>query len=104
MQILNLKARSANQQLLRVPKTKHKLGGVHAFAVAAPKLWNDLPLHIRQTSSLSEFKALLKTDLFAEAFGTFYGVDFIFSNSLFLTCLIVFSVCAICICTALCEP
>lgn len=61
--------RSANQQLLKVPKTKYKFKGDRAFAVVAPKLWNDQPLHVRQASSLSEFKSLLKTYLFAEAFG-----------------------------------
>ncbi len=48
--------RSADQLFLNVPKTKRKLRGDHAFAVAAPKLWNDLPLPIRQASSLSLFK------------------------------------------------
>ena len=62
--------RSADQLLLRVPKTKRKLRGDRAFAVAAPKLWNDLPLHIRQASTLSVFKSLLKTHLFSLAFNT----------------------------------
>ncbi|XP_042341014.1 uncharacterized protein LOC121942011 [Plectropomus leopardus] len=60
--------RSADQLLLSVPKTKRKLRGDRAFAVAAPKLWNDLPLHIRQASSLSVFKSHLKTHLFSLAF------------------------------------
>ena len=62
--------RSADQLLLRVPKTKLKLRGDRAFSVAAPKLWNNLPLHIRQASSLSNFKTLLKTLLFSLAFNT----------------------------------
>lgn len=62
--------RSADQLLLSVPKTKRKLRGDRAFAVAAPKLWNALPLHIRQASSLSVFKSLLKTHLFSLAFDT----------------------------------
>ncbi len=60
--------RSADQLLLNVPKTKRKLRGDRAFAVAAPKLWNDLPLPIRQVSSLSLFKSTLKTYLFSLAF------------------------------------
>ncbi|XP_042352033.1 uncharacterized protein LOC121950173, partial [Plectropomus leopardus] len=60
--------RSADQLLLRVPKTRLKLRGDRAFSVAAPKLWNELPLHIRQASSLSDFKTLLKTHLFSLAF------------------------------------
>ena len=53
-----------DQLLLSVPKTKRKLRGDRAFAVAAIRMWNDLPLHIRQTTSLSVFKSLLKTHLF----------------------------------------
>ncbi len=59
--------RSADQLSLNVPKTKRKLRGDHAFAVAAPKLWNDLPLSIRQASSLSLFKSTLK-HIFSLAF------------------------------------
>ncbi|KAK0140685.1 hypothetical protein N1851_022323 [Merluccius polli] len=62
--------RSADQLLLRQPKTKLKLRGDRAFAVAAPNLWNDLPQHIRQASSLSVFKSLVKTHLFSLAFDT----------------------------------
>lgn len=60
--------RSADKLLLSVPKTKRKLKGDRAFAVAAPKLWNELPLFIRQASSLPVFKSLLKTHLYALAF------------------------------------
>ena len=34
------------------------------FTIAAPKLWNCLPLHIKQCSELVGFKKLLKTHLF----------------------------------------
>lgn len=60
--------RSADQLLLTVSKTKRKLRGDCAFSVAAPKLWNNLPHDIRQASSLSVFKSLLKTHLFSLAF------------------------------------
>lgn len=53
-----------------VQKTKRKFRGDCAFAVAAPKFWNDLPFHVRQASSLSKFKTLFITYLFAEVFGT----------------------------------
>ena len=62
--------RSADQLLLTVPEAGLKLRGDRAFAVAAPKLWNGLPLHIRQASSLSHFKSILKTHLFSLAFDT----------------------------------
>lgn len=43
--------RSADQTLLLVWKTQHKLRGDTACAVIAPKLWNNLSLHIRQAPS-----------------------------------------------------
>ena len=60
--------RSADQLLLNVPRTKSKLRGGRCFSVAAPTLWNDLPLHIRQASTLPVFKSLLKTHLFSLAY------------------------------------
>ena len=44
-------------------KTKVTLGD-RAFACAAPRLWNKLPLDIRNSSSLNTFKSKLKTHLF----------------------------------------
>ena len=43
-----------------IPRTRY---GSRAFAVAAPQLWNKLPLHIRSSPSLDTFKTLLKTHL-----------------------------------------
>ena len=62
--------RSADQLLLEVPRSKRKLRGDRAFSVAAPNLWNNLPLHIRQASSLSIFKTSLKTYFYSLAFNT----------------------------------
>ncbi len=42
------------------PKSRLKCRGDRAFCVAAPRLWNALPLSIRQASSLSIFKSRLK--------------------------------------------
>ena len=50
--------RSADLLLLEVPRSKRKLRGDGAFSVAAPKLWNELPLHIRQASLLSILKPI----------------------------------------------
>ena len=65
----NRSLRSADQQLLAVPRARLKGRGERAFAVAAPKLWNALPLHVRQAPSLSLFKTGAKTHLFSLAFG-----------------------------------
>ena len=42
--------------------------GERAFSVAAPRLWNKLPLQIRLSSSEAVFKTNLKTHLFRRAF------------------------------------
>lgn len=60
--------RSSNELLLDVPISRLKTKGDRAFAVAAPKLWNSLPLYIRSAQTLEIFKSLLKTHLFSLAF------------------------------------
>ena len=39
---------------------------IQAFGVVGPKVWNGLPLSMRQLSSLSPFKRALKTHLFRD--------------------------------------
>jgi len=56
--------RSADHNLLSVPRTKLKYYGDRSFSKAAPVLWNKLPLGIRQATQLSQFKSMLKTHLF----------------------------------------
>lgn len=53
--------RSSDQLLLAVPKSRLKLRGNRVFSVAAPKLWNELPLHVRHAPTLQVFKSRLKT-------------------------------------------
>lgn len=60
--------RSTNFNLLQVPRTRLKTRGDRAFSVVGPKLWNDLPFHIRTAPTLSVFKSTLKTYLFSLAF------------------------------------
>ena len=55
--------RSSEQHLLQVPHTSTHYYGERAFMVAAPTLWNSLPLHIRQAQTIHTFKKLLKTHL-----------------------------------------
>ena len=59
--------RSADSYLLQVPRTKTKWGD-RAFSKAGPSLWNDLPLRVRASASLSIFKNRLKTLLFERAY------------------------------------
>lgn len=60
--------RSGDKLLLAVPRSSKKSRGDRAFMVIAPKLWNSLPLQIRQASTLEGFKSQLKTYLFNLAF------------------------------------
>lgn len=60
--------RSSEAGLLIVPNTRLKSMGDRAFSANAPKLWNSLPVEIRQAESLSVFKSSLKTYLFRVAF------------------------------------
>lgn len=52
--------RSAGQLLLEVPESRWKLTADRTFSIVAPKLWNNLPLHLRWTPSLSFLKPVLK--------------------------------------------
>ena len=49
-------------------KTTCKNYGWRDFRVFAPFLWNDLPVFIRQTESIDNFKKRLKTYLFVRHF------------------------------------
>ena len=60
--------RSTDQKLLAVLKSRLKTYGERAFSVAAPKLWNELPLDLRCLDTINLFKKHLKTDLFKNAF------------------------------------
>ena len=60
--------RSNNENLLIIPRTRCKTFGDRAFAVAGPQIWNNLPLHIRETENLDNFKNKLRTHLSKEVF------------------------------------
>ena len=56
---------SSDKTLLSYPSFKSKATiGDRAFIFAAPKLWNNLPRDIRESSSINSFKSKLKTFLF----------------------------------------
>ena len=60
--------RSSQANLLSVQRFKYKTLGERSFAFSAPQLWNSLPLEIRMTDKLENFKRLLKTHLFTRHF------------------------------------
>lgn len=52
---------SSSLNLLVELRSRIKRGGDPAFAVAATRLWNNLPLNIHSEKSLQSFKLCLKT-------------------------------------------
>jgi len=56
--------RSTRLNLLQVPRTK-TVHGDRAFSVAAPSIWNSIPLDIRTSSSVEIFRRKLKTHFFS---------------------------------------
>ncbi|XP_067320958.1 uncharacterized protein [Anolis sagrei] len=63
--------RSSGEALLSIPPASQaRLAGTRerAFSVVAPRLWNTLPVDIRQAPSLMSFRKSLKTWLFEKAF------------------------------------
>ena len=61
--------RSHTSIVLEVPRGKMlRSFGDRSFSMAAPKLWNELPLAMRDIPTLSVFKRNLKTYLFKLAF------------------------------------
>ncbi|KAF7656077.1 hypothetical protein LDENG_00046700 [Lucifuga dentata] len=61
--------RSSGSNLLTIPNSKNlKTKGDQAFAVRAPKLWNDLPEDLRLAKSASAFKSQLNTHFYRLAF------------------------------------
>ena len=56
--------RSRSRNLLTVPRSYTVTYGDRSFSVAAAKLWNSIPDHIRRSETLAMFKSSLKTYLF----------------------------------------
>lgn len=82
--------RSSETGLLTVPSTHLRLMGDRAFSSLAPKLWNSLPIEIRQTKSFGIFKSQLKTYFFRLAFIVFYVYFLcIYVLCLFVCCIFV---------------
>ena len=55
--------RSEAKGLLDEPRTRLKFGD-RAFSISAPRLWNTLPQHLKDSTSCQAFKKCLKTHLF----------------------------------------
>ena len=60
--------RSSHSNLLQMPGARTVTYGERAFSIRAPKLWNALPMNIKQARSVYHFKKLLKQHLFKLAY------------------------------------
>ena len=56
--------RSASHELLHVPKSRLVTFGDRAFASFAPRLWNELPIQLRNSNYIDSFKSAYKNYLF----------------------------------------
>jgi hypothetical protein len=59
--------RSSASNLLVIPKVKTNYG-TRAFSYAAPRIWNNLPHNIKNAKNIDNFKSLMKTHLFKNAY------------------------------------
>ena len=62
--------RSTDTLSLVLPKSRSVTYGNRSFVYTAPKLWNSLPVNVRNADTLGSFKKLLKTHLFVQHFNT----------------------------------
>ena len=54
--------------LLQKPPVSHLVRTERGFSYCGPNIWNNLPYHLRTCNNILQFKKLLKTHLFKEAF------------------------------------
>ena len=54
---------SSTDRTLTVPRTHNRFGD-RSFVVAGPRLWNSLPISLRQISSFGQFRRYLRNHLF----------------------------------------
>ena len=60
--------RSKQFKLLQQKRMKLKTFGERSFTYQAPKIWNSLPLEVKNCMTLATFKNKLKTFLFMESY------------------------------------
>ena len=59
---------SSDTRMLRIQQCRRKSRGFRAFSYFGPHIWDSLPQDLRHCSTLSSFKAKLKTFLFSQYF------------------------------------
>ena len=59
---------SSDTRMLEIQQYKRKTHGFRTFSCLGPHIWNSLPQDLRHCSTLSSFKATMKTFLFSQYF------------------------------------
>ena len=59
---------SSDTRMLEIQQYKRKTHGFRTFSCFGPHIWNSLPQDLRHCSTLSSFKAKMKTFLFSQYF------------------------------------
>ena len=59
---------SSDTRMLEIQQFKRKSHGFRTFSCFGPHIWNSIPQDLRHRSTLSSFKAKLKTFLFSQYF------------------------------------
>ena len=62
---------ASDKSLLRIDKFNNKNVGGRAFSIYAPRIWNPLPIKLRESQSVDVFKNKLKTYLFELEFSCY---------------------------------
>ena len=63
-----LRSHQDNSVLYKIPFTKAKTFADKSFGVAGPRIWNGLPIDVRQSGTVDSFKTKLKTFLFRKCY------------------------------------
>ena len=66
-----LRSSESSVGCFEIPYNKKKTFSDKSFSTIGPKLWNELPLNLRQSESVYTFKKHLKTHLFRDYYSLF---------------------------------
>ena len=61
---------STDTRVFRIPSFRTKSSGQRSFSYQAPVIWNQLPVSVHHSTSVSSFKSSLKTFLFLKTFSS----------------------------------
>ena len=93
-------------RMLEIQQYKRKTHGFRAFSCFGPHIWNSLPQDLRHCSTLSSFKAKLKTFLFSQYFHPNISIQFLLQSLCVCVCVRVWARARVCVpnvCVCVCS-